>query len=62
MVSAEAILKLQDEATCTWHTPGQPGNDAYSADSWLSRVAQQHRANFDLWHIEDEARRTGATM
>ena len=25
------------------------------------RVARQHRANFDLWHIEDEARTPGAT-
>ena len=28
---------------------------------WLGRVAEQHRANFDLWHIEDEARTPGAT-
>ena len=28
---------------------------------WLARVARQHRANFDLWHIEDEARAPGAT-
>jgi hypothetical protein len=28
---------------------------------WLDTVARQHRANFDLWHIEDEARTPGAT-
>jgi hypothetical protein len=28
---------------------------------WLVAVARQHRANFDLWHIEDEARAPGAT-
>ncbi|HEV2323771.1 MAG TPA: DUF4254 domain-containing protein [Terracidiphilus sp.] len=27
----------------------------------LSLVVRQHRANFDLWHIEDEARAPGAT-
>jgi hypothetical protein len=27
----------------------------------LATVVHQHRANFDLWHIEDEARRPGAT-
>ena len=27
----------------------------------MERVARQHRANFDLWHIEDEARTPGAT-
>jgi Protein of unknown function (DUF4254) len=28
---------------------------------WLSAVARQHRANFELWHIEDEARAPGST-
>lgn len=30
-------------------------------DDWMRRVALQHRANFDLWHIEDEARAPGAS-
>ena len=28
---------------------------------WPTSVARQHRANFELWHIEDEARAPGAT-
>ena len=28
---------------------------------WLNLVARQHKANFDLWHIEDEARAPGAS-
>jgi hypothetical protein len=33
-----------------------------SADGeWLGLVARQHWANFDLWHIEDEARTPGAS-
>jgi hypothetical protein len=28
---------------------------------WLALVRRQHQANFDLWHIEDEARATGAS-
>ncbi|MGD0522791.1 MAG: DUF4254 domain-containing protein [Terracidiphilus sp.] len=32
-----------------------------AAADWLGLVARQHRANFDLWHIEDEARAPGAT-
>lgn len=36
-----------------------------AAAEWLTMaiylVEPQHRANFDLWHIEDEARRPGAT-
>ena len=61
MLSADAIVKLHDEATAAWHAaPESPPDSAYN-DSWLARVARQHRANFDLWHIEDEARTPGAT-
>jgi hypothetical protein len=34
---------------------------AEAATDWLGLVARQHGANFDLWHIEDEARAPGAT-
>lgn len=58
MLSADAILKLHDELTSAWHTkPDQP----QPTEPWPGRVALQHRANFDLWHIEDEARAPGAT-
>jgi hypothetical protein len=59
MLSAQAIVGLQDELTRQWHATGggQPG----VPDSWLEKVARQHRANFDLWHIEDEARTPDAT-
>ena len=59
MLSAQAIATLHDQLTRDWHT-----SDAVSpADltDFLARVARQHRANFDLWHIEDEARVPGAT-
>jgi hypothetical protein len=36
-------------------------DDGAPSDPWLARVARQHGANFDLWHIEDEARTPGAT-
>jgi hypothetical protein len=59
MFSAEEIVRLQDRLIEEWHA------DANSCeaeeDEFLGLVATQHRANFDLWHIEDEARRTGAT-
>jgi hypothetical protein len=60
MLAAREITKLHDQLTQRWHEPGSAhafpeGND------WLIRVARQHRANFDLWHIEDEARTPGAT-
>ncbi len=74
MVSAEEIVALQDRLTRQWHE--QPGVDLGSATAvaptgnrrgedagadWPDAVARQHRANFDLWHIEDEARTPGAT-
>ena len=75
MVSAKEIVALQDRLTQAWHeTPdarvggatagvaagavdGVDGKDA----AWLELAARQHGANFDLWHIEDEARAPGAT-
>jgi hypothetical protein len=38
-----------------------PDAQPQAAADWLSSVARQHRANFDLWHIEDEARAPGTT-
>jgi hypothetical protein len=63
MLSSKEIVELHDHCTRSWHISpedtlllsGLEGND------WLTRVARQHRANFDLWHIEDEARTPGAT-
>ncbi|HEU5350477.1 MAG TPA: DUF4254 domain-containing protein [Terracidiphilus sp.] len=59
MLSAQAIAQLQDRLTTLWHT--QPGAPAAADDPFLEAVARQHRANFDLWHIEDEARAPGAS-
>lgn len=61
MLSADAIVKVQDELNETWHTSPTMSDDGAHSDPWLARVARQHRANFDLWHIEDEARTPGAT-
>jgi hypothetical protein len=64
MVSAAAIVELQDERTRAWHEAREAGGEAAPADSnaaWMELVARQHGANFDLWHIEDEARAPGAT-
>ena len=69
MLSAEEIVALQDEMTRRWHEPNAPGETVLPEAAgkprnnreWLELVARQHRANFDLWHIEDEARAPGAT-
>ena len=69
MLSADAIVNLQDQQTRIWHrTPEDGGACAFAGKDtdptaetdWLSSVVRQHRANFDLWHIEDEARTPGA--
>ena len=60
MLSANAIVALQDQRTRAWHQEPSKGTEAAPTD-WLAAVARQHRANFDLWHIEDEARAPGAT-
>ena len=59
MLSATAIVTGQDELTARWHQDEQ--FDPECGEQWLRAVARQHRANFDLWHIEDEARRPSAT-
>ena len=59
MLSAPEITRLHDELTRRWHEENGPPSTP--AGDWLDRVARQHRANFDLWHIEDEARTPGAT-
>ena len=71
VLSAKAIVELHDQRTRAWHLDdpescesGEQKEDAPAQDQageWLTLVARQHRANFDLWHIEDEARSPGAT-
>ncbi len=60
MLSASEIVKLQDQLVGCWHTAPDSLDEALPSD-WLSAVARQHRANFNLWHIEDEARTPGVT-
>lgn len=58
MVDAKEIVRLQGEATRRWHEPAEA--EAFGRE--LDRlVVEQHRANFDLWHEEDQARDAKAT-
>jgi hypothetical protein len=74
MVLIHDVVSLQEGLTRSWHD--QRDGDMVQArpkpeiegeseeqvrEEWLRLVARQHRANFDLWHIEDEARRPGAS-
>src|ERR1035438_5180278 len=75
LLSANAIVNLQDSLTRAWHLEAEIGEAESptgggasksatgpgAAKVWLSSVARHHRANFELWHIEDEARAPGAS-
>lgn len=63
MVSSKEIVELHDHCTRFWHDSpeGATSSARGEGNDWLDHVARQHRANFDLWHIEDEARTPGAT-
>ena len=61
MVSATEIVALQDRLTREWHEKPDARGNAPDSGEWLTLVERQHRANFDLWHIEDEARAPGAS-
>ena len=61
MLSAEEIVNQQDRETRAWHQAAAGAAKPDSGTDWLSLVSGQHRANFELWHIEDEARVPGAT-
>lgn len=59
---ANDILALHDQRTRDWHNAGtHAGELDRDSSEWLRGVARQHQANFELWHIEDEARAPGAT-
>jgi Protein of unknown function (DUF4254) len=60
LVSAQAVVSLYDGATAAWH--GEMGAHlATPTTAFMSTVLDLHRANFELWHIEDEARAPGAS-
>ena len=61
MLSAEEIVSQQDRETRAWHQAAAGAAMPGSGTDWLSLVSGQHFANFELWHIEDEARVPGAT-
>jgi Protein of unknown function (DUF4254) len=53
MLSSSTILRLHDRANSHWHNG--PTSDP-DPDPLTNLILAQHKANFDLWHQEDEAR------
>jgi hypothetical protein len=66
MLSASEIIELHDHLNRIWHDLPDESQESNSTNpemqsEWLHLVARQHRANFELWHIEDEARAPGVS-
>lgn len=59
MLDARRISELHDLATAHWHDTHLPSATPSSPLEEL--ILEQHRANFDLWHEEDDARDPQAT-
>jgi hypothetical protein len=59
MLDAAHILRQHDLATTHWHMPDAAPSQPATAFDQL--ILDQHRANFDLWHREDEARDPAAS-
>jgi hypothetical protein len=59
MLDAAHIVALQDQSTAHGHDLASPAPVPSSPFAQL--VLDQHRANFDLWHREDEARDPSAS-
>jgi hypothetical protein len=54
MFQAARIPQLHDLATAHGHDPSAPA--PVPANALEQLILDQHRANFDLWHCEDQAR------
>jgi hypothetical protein len=62
LLSADAVVALQDRLTRLWHQQEAEQQPEPVCDSdFLDCVFEQHLANFELWHIEDQARAPHAT-
>jgi hypothetical protein len=57
-LTSARVLRTHDEANAAWHTASalQPPSGELT-----SLLQQHHRANFDLWHEEDDARSPDAS-
>jgi hypothetical protein len=53
------ITSLHDRCTAAWHV--EAAAVPFSLAGFERAVAEQHLANFELWHAEDAARSPGAT-
>lgn len=57
LLSADAVVALHDRLTKLWHQPQRDREPEPDYERVLMEaIAELHLANFELWHIEDQAR------
>lgn len=58
LLDAHSISSSQDAWTAEWHRTPPPAAPAENSagTGLMDAVRAQHQANFELWHLEDEAR------
>lgn len=57
LLDAQAVVALYDEAIAAWHQIAPGGEDEKATgNDLMETIRAQHLANFELWHLEDEAR------
>ncbi len=59
MLHASHLANLQEQATAQWHKSST--SDPLAETELETLVLLEHRANFELWHQEDEARNPAAS-
>lgn len=59
MLDSKQIMLMHDAANRAWHL--DETLEAHANQQMTLIVMLQHRANFDLWHEEDKARKRGAS-
>ena len=59
MLDALLITRMQDEMTAALHETQEELAIEAGADGLMAIAMAQHRANFELWHEEDNARVPG---
>jgi hypothetical protein len=59
LFSASQVTALHDRCTGAWHS--EVAGVAASLSGLERAIAEQHLANFELWHAEDSARTPGAS-
>jgi len=61
LLSADGVVALHDRLTTLWHQPRSDEPEPAYKEAFAEAVAEQHLANFELWHIEDQARVPGTS-